>query len=68
MLLNKLIKDFSTQKKIKILGIAVNSKNVKPGHIFFAMVGNKINGEKFINDAITRCPCSRLFKKCKYRK
>ena len=50
MLLNKLIKDFSTQKKkkIKILGIAVNSKNVKPGYIFFAIKGNKINGENLL--------------------
>ena len=41
---------------------------MKPGYIFFAIKGNKINGEKFINDAITRgahaVVCS---KKCKYR-
>ena len=68
MFLNKLIKDSSKQiKKIKILGIAVNSKSVKPGYIFFAINGNKLNGEKFISDAIKRgaavIVCS---KKCKY--
>ncbi len=53
MLLKNLIKDISKDKKnIKISGLSLNSKKVKKGHIFFAIKGNKINGEKFINEAI----------------
>jgi murE/murF fusion protein len=53
MLLKKLIK-FSLKKynKLNIRGLAANSKEVKKGFIFFAIKGNKTNGEKFINKAI----------------
>ena len=53
MLLRKLINNLSKDKRnIKIKGLAVNSKEVKKGFIFFAIAGNRINGEKYINEAI----------------
>ena len=55
MLLKNLIKDIPTEKKyIKISGISTNNKDVKKNHIFFAIKGNKNNGEKFINEAIQK--------------
>ena len=70
MLLEKLIKNLPTKKKkIWIKGLAINSKKIKKGFIFFAIKGNKINGENFIEEAIRRGAsvviCS---KNCKYRK
>ena len=38
--------------KIKFKGIAFNSKKVKNNYIFFAISGNKVDGNKFINEAI----------------
>ncbi len=55
MLLKKLIKNLSPEKKIiQIRGLAIDSKKVKKGFIFFAIKGHKFNGEKFINDAIKK--------------
>ena len=45
----KLKKKFS---KIKFKGIAFNSKIIKKDFIFFAIKGNKIDGNKFIKEAI----------------
>ena len=53
MLLKNLIKNSPKNlKKLKIRGLALNSKNVKKGFIFFAVKGNKFNGENYINQAI----------------
>ncbi len=53
MLLKNLIKDISKNKKnIVISGISTNSNEIKKNYIFFAIKGNKLNGEKFIKDAI----------------
>ena len=53
MLLKKLIKNLPKEtKNIKIKGLALNSRKVKKGFIFFAIRGNKFNGEKFIYEAI----------------
>ncbi len=53
MLLKNLIKNSpSNLKKLKVKGLALNSKDVKKGFIFFAIKGNKSNGENFINQAI----------------
>jgi MurE/MurF fusion protein len=55
MLLKNLINNLpEKKKKIKISGLSTNSKEVKKGHIFFAIKGSKINGEKFIREAIKR--------------
>ena len=49
MLLKKLISNLPKEKKkIKVLGLSTNSKKVKKGFIFFAVRGNKINGERYI--------------------
>ena len=39
-------------KKLKIKGLALNSKDVKKGFIFFAIKGNRFNGESYIDKAI----------------
>ena len=70
MLLKNLIRFIPNDKKnIIISGISVNSKEVKKNNIFFAIKGNKINGEKYIYEAIKRGArvviCS---KNCKFQK
>ena len=53
MLLKNLIKNSpKSLEKLKIKGLALNSKDVKKGFIFFAVKGNQSNGESYINDAI----------------
>ncbi len=55
MLLKNLIKDIPNDKKnIVISGLSTNSKEIKKNHIFFAIKGNKLNGENFIQDAINK--------------
>jgi len=55
MLLKNLIKDLPKNKEnIVISGISTNSKEIKKNYIFVALKGNKINGEKFIQEAITK--------------
>ena len=67
MLLKNLIKDISKDKKnISISGLSTNSKKVKKNYIFFAIKGSKVNGEKFIKDAIIKgasvIVCSKSYK------
>ena len=67
MLLKKLIKDLPKEKKsLEVKGLADNSKNVKKGFIFFAIKGQKFNGEKFIDESIRKgaiaVVCSKKFK------
>ena len=40
--------------KVKFTGISFNSKSIKKDFIFFAIKGNKVDGNNFINDAIKR--------------
>ncbi len=40
--------------KIKFNGISFNSKDIKKNFIFFAIKGNKVDGKKFIKDAIIK--------------
>ena len=52
-----LLKDYfpNLDKKyheLSFKGIAFNSKEVKEGYIFFAIKGNKTDGNLFIKDAI----------------
>ncbi len=44
-------------KKLIISGISTNSKKVKKNFIFFAIKGNKLNGEKFISEAVNKGAC-----------
>ncbi len=69
MLLKNLIKKLPYKfRKLNIRGLATNSKDVKKEFIFFAIKGNKSNGENYINEAVkkgsTVIVCS---KSCKYR-
>ena len=55
MLLKNLINNLpQDKKKIKITGLATNSKEVKRGYIFFAVKGNNKNGENFIKEAVSK--------------
>ena len=68
MLLEKLISHLSNKKKkIKVKGLATNSKKIKKGFIFFAIKGHKLNGEKYIIDAIKKGACLIICSsKCKF--
>ena len=53
MLLKNLIKNCPNNiKKIDITGIALDSRKVKKGNLFFALKGKQYNGNKFIYKAI----------------
>ncbi len=69
MLLKNLIKVSNKNfQKLNIRGLALNSKKVKKGYLFFALKGNKLNGENYIDNAIqkgaTVIICS---KNCKFQ-
>ena len=69
MLLTELIKKNSKDKKnVVVSGLSTNSKKVKKNYIFFAIKGNRHNGEKFIKEAISKgasaIVCSNS---CKYK-
>ncbi len=67
MLLKKLIKNSSIKKNINIKGLEVDSRKIKKGFIFFAIKGNKLNGEKFINKAVKNGAAVVICSKnCKY--
>ncbi len=69
MLLKKLIKNLSKKNKnIFVKGLAINSKKVKRGFVFFAIKGHKFNGEKFISEAITKGAVAVICSyNCKYK-
>ena len=69
MLLKKLINNLPEEKKnIKVRGLSINSKKTQKGFIFFAIRGTRLNGEKFINNAVkngaSAVVCSKI---CKYK-
>lgn len=43
---------------LEITGIACDSKAVKPGYLFVALKGSRVNGADFIDDAIERGACA----------
>ncbi|MBL6786010.1 MAG: UDP-N-acetylmuramoyl-L-alanyl-D-glutamate--2,6-diaminopimelate ligase [Candidatus Pelagibacter bacterium] len=69
MLLKKLIKNIPKNKRnIAVSGISTNSKEVRKNFIFFAIKGKKLNGEKFIKEAIkNRASVIICSKKCKFK-
>ena len=55
MLLKNLINNIPKDKrKIIISGLSSDSREVKKNCIFFAIKGNKINGENFIKNAVKK--------------
>ena len=67
MLLKNLIRNIPKDKKnINITGLAIDSNQIKKNYIFFAIKGNKINGENFVKDAIKKgasvIVCSESYK------
>ena len=55
MLLKNLIKNIKINYKNKeISGLSTDSRKIKKNYIFFAIKGNRYNGENFIKDAIAK--------------
>ena len=55
MLVGKFIKNINSKFKGHFFsGLSINSLNLKKNNIFFAIKGTKINGNKFIKDAIKK--------------
>ena len=55
MLVGKFIKNINSKFKSHFFsGLSFNSLNLKKNNIFFAIKGTKINGNKFIQDAIKK--------------
>ena len=55
MLLKNLIKGIPKEKsKIVVSGISTNSKEIKKNYIFFAIKGSKVDGNKYIYEAISK--------------
>ena len=50
-ILNSVKKNY---RKIPINGISFDSREVKKQHIFFAIAGNQVSGDNFINEAISK--------------
>ncbi len=55
MLLKKLINNLPKENRNLIVkGLSTDSKKIKKGFIFFAIKGQKLNGENFISKAIKK--------------
>ena len=69
MLLKNLIKNLpKNTKNLNVNGLALNSKDVKKGFIFFAIKGSKLNGENFIDKAIKNGAITIVCSKsCKFK-
>ena len=69
MLLKNLIKNLpKNTKNLNVNGLALNSKDVKKGFIFFAIKGSKFNGENFIDKAIKNGAITIVCSKsCKFK-
>lgn len=42
------------EKDVPIVGIRIDSRNVKPGDLYLAIKGTRVDGHEFISDAISR--------------
>lgn len=56
MNLSELLKEtgLEIKKDLRVEGITNNSKEVKPGYMFFAVKGSKTDGNFFVNEAVER--------------
>ena len=55
MIIENFFKEIESKyKRRHFSGLCFNSKECKKGNIFFAIKGNKIDGNKFINHAIKK--------------
>ena len=50
-------------KDIEILGITSNSKKVREGYLFVCLEGTKVDGHRYINDALLRGACAAVIEK-----
>jgi UDP-N-acetylmuramoyl-L-alanyl-D-glutamate--2,6-diaminopimelate ligase len=44
----------STRSKVDVTGICADSRNVKPGDLYVAIPGTKVDGLQFVNDAVAK--------------
>jgi len=55
MLVGKFFKNINRKnKKHYFSGLSFDSKNIKKNNIFFAIQGNNVNGNSYINEAIKK--------------
>ena len=55
MYLGNFVKNIEKKySKLNFSGLAFSSKHVKKNNIFFAIIGNKLDGNNYVNDAIRR--------------
>ena len=55
MYLGNFVKNIEKKySKLNFSGLAFSSKHVKKNNIFFAIRGNKLDGNNYVNDAIRR--------------
>ncbi len=62
MRLSDLIEQNDSARKIEISGLAIDSRNVKPGYLFAAFPGVQTDGSHFLSDAIARGAVAVLIK------
>ena len=69
MLLKNLINStLKNNNKLNIKGLSINSKSIKKNYIFFAIKGNKKNGENYIQEAIKKGAAVIICSKnCKFK-
>ena len=48
------VEQISGRKDMPVTGISFNSQEVKPGHIFVAVVGTRVDGHDFIGEALEK--------------
>ena len=46
--------EFNLKNDITVQGLALDSRDVAPGYVFFACLGEHVNGVRFIDDAIAQ--------------
>ena len=53
---------------VALTGVSIDSRQVKPGHLFVAIVGERFDGHQFVNDAVAlgaaAVLCSQHLKDC----
>lgn len=63
MKLSELCEGISIAKDVDVKGITNNSNEVKPGYLFIAVKGTRLDGSEFISDAIGRGAVSVISEK-----
>lgn len=54
------VTQYTGNKDLEILGLEIDSRNIKPGYLFIAIKGNATDGHAFIDKAIANGACAVL--------